>query len=206
MTTQIIIWGSAFIAYAIFWLWYVGFRKPITKTEIDFYLSELRKFKVTNTEQLNGLRTFLEGDTGKSFAMVNLIQLKEKPDLIDGVIEGDISLKTLIGYHKPFMKMMLKRRGIGIFQGRAAGSGFDLIGINNAKEWSISGINRFRSRRDLMELMIHPTFYEKHALKFAALKKSIAVPIDRWFQVGGVPLTVALIFALIAAGLHILLT
>ena len=200
-----IIWTTAFLLYAIFWLWYVGFRKPLSKTEIDYYIHKLQKFGNNNGTELEGIRQFLENDTGKSFAMVNSIQLKKTPDLIEGVKEGDSSLKVLIAYHKPFMKMMLKRGGIGIFQGRVAGKSVDVIGIENAEEWGISGINRFRSRRDFMELLTHPKFHEKHEFKFAALRKSIAYPVDPWFQLGGFPLTVGLAIALIAALTHIFL-
>lgn len=205
MSTPLIIWASAFILYAIFWLWYVGFRKPLSKTEIDHYLKEYSKFDTNSSEGMTGLRQFLENDTGKSFVMVNSINLKKTPDLVEGVKEGDTSLKTLINYHKPFMKMMFKRGGIGIFQGRVAGNSVDVINIDNAEEWQISAINRFRSRRDFAEIMIHPLFHEKHELKFAALDKSIAYPVDPWFQLGGFPLTVGLILALGAALLHIFL-
>ena len=161
MSTPLIIWATAFILYTIFWLWYVGFRKPLSKTEIDHYLKEYSKFNNNSSEEMTGLRQFLENDTGKSFVMVNSINLKKTPDLVEGVKEGDSSLKTLINYHKPFMKMMLKRGGIGIFQGRVAGKSVDVINIENAEEWQISGINRFRSRRDFAEIMIHPLFHEK---------------------------------------------
>ena len=183
----------------------MGIRKPLSKAEVDHYLKELKKYNNNSAQGLNDLREFLENDTGKSFVMVNSILLKEKPDLVDGVKEGDSSLKTLIAYHKPFMKMMLKRGGIGIFQGRVAGKSVDVIGIDNAEEWKISGINRFRSRRDLMEILIHPTFHEKHELKFAALSKSIAYPVDPWFQLGGLTLVVGLALALVAAITHILI-
>ena len=203
--TPLIIWGTAFLLYAIFWLWYVGFRKPLSPKEIDYYLTELKKYNNNSAQGLANLREFLENDTGKSFVMVNSISMKETPDLVEGVKEGDSSLKTLIAYHKPFMKMMLKRGGIGIFQGRVAGKSVDVIGIENAEEWKISGINRFRSRRDFIEILITPQFHEKHELKFAALNKSIAYPVDPWFQLGGFPLTVGLVFALVAALLHIFL-
>lgn len=204
MSLPLIIWATAFFLYSIFWLWYVGFRKPLSKTEIDYYLKELGKFNNNSAQGLADLRQFLENDTGKSFVMVNSISLKKTPDLIEGVKAGDSSIKTLITYHKSFMSAMLKRAGIGIFQGRVAGKSVDVIGIENAEEWQISGINRFRSRRDLMEILITPQFHEKHDFKFAALSKSIAYPVDPWFQLGGFPLTVGLVVALIAALLHIL--
>ncbi len=205
MSTPFIIWATAFILYAVFWLWYVGFQKSLSKTEIDYYLKEYSKFDNHSSEGITGLRQFLEDDTGKSFVMVNSIVLKKTPDLVEGVKEGDTSLQTLINYHKPFMKMMLKKGGIGIFQGRVAGKSVDVINIENADEWQISAINRFRSRRDFAEILIHPLFHEKHELKFAALDKSIAYPVDPWFQLGGFPLTVGLVLALGAALLHIFL-
>jgi hypothetical protein len=205
MTPQLIIWATAFILYAIFWLWYVGFRKPLSDVEVDHYLKELNKFNNTSSAGMTGLRQFLENDTGKSFVMVNSIKLKKSPDLVEGVQEGDSSLKTLITYHKSFMKAMLKRAGIGIFQGRVADNSVDVIGIENAEEWQISAINRFRSRRDFMEILITPQFHAKHELKFAALSKSIAYPVDPWFQLGGLTIVVGLALALIAALTHILI-
>ena len=203
--TPFIIWVTAFALYAIFWLWYVGIRKPLSQADIDQYITKLKAYEHYEGEDLSGLRRFLENDTGKSFTMVNSVLLKQKPDLVGGVKEEDTSLKILINYHKPFMKLMFKRGGIGIFQGRVAGASFDVIGIDNAEEWGVSGINRFRSRRDFMEILIHPTFHEKHEFKFAALSKSIAYPVDPWFQLGGLTTTVALATALIAALFHILL-
>jgi len=204
MSTSLIILIVALLFYAIFLLWYVGFQKPLSKIEIDYYIKEYSKFDNSEAELID-LRNFLEKDTGKSFVMVNSILLKKKPDLVEGVKQGDTSLQTLINYYKPFMKMMLRRGGISIFRGRVASNSFDLINIENAEEWQISAINRFRSRRDFAEILIHPLFHEKHELKFAALDKSIAYPVDPWFQMGGFPLTVGLAVALIAAVVHILI-
>ena len=204
MSTSLIILIVALLFYAIFLLWYVGFQKPLSKIEIDYYIKEYSKFDNSEAELID-LRNFLEKDTGKSFVMVNSILLKKKPDLVEGVKRGDTSLQTLISYYKPFMKMMFRRGGISIFRGRVASNSFDLINIENAEEWQISAINRFRSRRDFAEILIHPLFHEKHELKFAALDKSIAYPVDPWFQMGGFPLTVVLAVALIAAVVHILI-
>ena len=100
---------------------------------------------------------------------------------------------------------MFKKGGIGIFQGRVAGKSIDVINVQNAEEFQISAINRFRSRRDFAEILVHPLFHEKHALKFAALNKSIAYPVDPWFQLGGFHLTVALVIALTASITHIII-
>jgi hypothetical protein len=153
--------------------------------------------------EMDGLQSFLENDTGRSFVMVNSIVLKSTPDRIDGIEDGSSSREVLMSYVKPFMKLMLKRGGIAIFQGRVAGKSVDVINIDNADKWQICGLNRFRSRRDMMEIMIDPVFHEKHKLKFAALDKSIAYPVDPWVQLGGLPTVVALGLALIASMIQI---
>ena len=35
------IWGAALLAYAIFWLWYVGWRGPLTQAEVEAQLARL---------------------------------------------------------------------------------------------------------------------------------------------------------------------
>lgn len=67
--------------------------------------------------------------------MVNSIFLKKKFDLVEGVKEGDIFLQILINYYKLFMKLMFKRGGIGVFQGRVVGKLVDVINIENVEEW-----------------------------------------------------------------------
>lgn len=203
MATQLIIWFTAIAAYLLFALWYFGFRRKLKKEEIEVYLKKLAAFDDYKYMDLSGLKAFLSKDDGKSFVMVNSILLKESPDQVEGVKESDSSLKVLIKYHKSFMGMMIKRAGIGIFQGKVAGQSVDLIGIENAEQWGISGINRFRSRRDFIEILIHPNFHEKRQFKFATLEKSIAYPVSPWFQLGGFPLTVALVLSLLAAIGHI---
>ena len=204
MSTSVIIWLVAFLIYSVFAYWYFGIRRPLNKDEIDAYLSKIKKYESYQNKDLTGLKNFLSNDDGKSFAMVNSILLKEKPDLLEGVTDGDTSMKVLINYHKSFMSMMIKKGGIGIFQGRVTGKSFDVIGIDNADQWGICGINRFRSRRDLIEIITHPSFHKKHQFKIASLEKSIAYPVSPWFQLGGFPVTVALFLALLAAIAHII--
>ena len=60
MSTSLIIWGTAFLLYAIFWLWYVGIRRPLSKEEIDYYIKELSRYNNNSEAELVGFRQFLE--------------------------------------------------------------------------------------------------------------------------------------------------
>ena len=107
MEITLIIWAIALFNYLLFSLWYFGVRKALNREEIDEYLLRLQQYNSYKEKDLSGMRSFLENDDGKSFAMVNSILLKDKPDLVEGVNEEDKSLQVLIKYHKSFMKMMI---------------------------------------------------------------------------------------------------
>ena len=58
---------------------------------------------------------------------------------------------------------------------------------------------RYRSRRDMLEITINPAFSGSHEFKVAAMKKTIAFPLDPWFQLGDPRFVLALILGLIAS-------
>lgn len=56
---------------------------------------------------------------------------------------------------------------------------------------------RYRSRRDLMDILSNPAFAGRHEFKVAAIEKTIAFPLDPWFQLGDPRLVLALLFLVI---------
>ena len=67
--------------------------------------------------------------------------------------------------------------------------------------WDRGALMRYRSRRDLFEISTNPAFQGSHEFKVAAMAKTIAYPLDPWFQLGDPRLVLALILGLIATGL-----
>jgi hypothetical protein len=67
--------------------------------------------------------------------------------------------------------------------------------------WSIAAGMRYRSRRDLLEIGTNPAFSGRHEFKIAAMQKTIAFPIDPWFQLGDPRLVLALVLGLLGCGL-----
>ena len=50
--------------------------------------------------------------------------------------------------------------------------------------WTQGAGMRYRSRRDLLEIATNPAFRGSHEFKVAAMRKTIAFPIDPWLQLG----------------------
>jgi len=198
MVSTIIIWSIALLIYGLFWFWYVGFQTPLSNSEIDHYMNKFAQYE-TDPAITDQFRRFLEKDTGKSFVMINNIKTFARPKLIEGIADNATSFDVLKAYSKPFASLILRRAGHPMLQGKAAMKTVDSWGTEGADEWTYAGLVRYRSRRDLMEIITNPLFHEKHEFKYAALEKSIAYPIDPWFMVGGPKLTVFLAIALLAS-------
>ena len=65
--------------------------------------------------------------------------------------------------------------------------------------WSFSGVVRYRSRRDMIELATDPAFGPAHAYKIAAMPRTLAFPAAPGQVVFGVRPFVLLALALAAA-------
>ena len=180
--------------YLLFALWYIGITRKIESTEIETLVNLLEEHGTTE-KQINALRHFFETDDGKDFVMVNLLELKEP---------HAESSEKLDQYQKIFLGNLLKRAGHPIFIARAASGNIEDLGCRN-DNWSAAGMVRYRSRRDLLEVLPDTIGSEHHNLKLESLERTFAYPAARWTIVGGPKIMVPLVLALLAALAHIAL-
>ena len=184
-----LLWLIALLTYALFYCWYVGFRSRVTPAEVEETMAILDAGLVDETRKSH-LRHFLANDDGKDFVMVNLLELA-KP--------RKESSKNLNAYQKIFLGQLLRKAGHPILIARAASGNVENVACQEFDNWTAAGMVRYRSRRDLMEILPATIGSEHHELKLSALDKTFAFPASPWFVVGGPKLLVPLLIALIAA-------
>ncbi len=100
----------------------------------------------------------------------------------------------------PFLGRAALSAAHPVLMGFAAAPAIDLWGIEGADHWDRGGLVRYRSRRDLMkqgEAITEEGGDDVHAFKVAAIEKTIAYPLDPWFQLGDPRFVFALAFAVI---------
>jgi hypothetical protein len=192
--TTLVIWGSALAAYAVFWSWYVGFRPKVTPAEVEKTMQLLDQRGSLTERQKEHLRHFLANDDGKDFVMVNLIDLKHP--------RRD-SREKLARYQKIFLGRLLRKAGHPVLTAIASAGNIENVACEHADDWSAAGMIRYRSRRDLMEVLPDTVGSEHHALKLAAMEKTFAFPASNWFMLGGPRVVAALAIALIASLVHL---
>ena len=190
------IWGTALIVYGLFWWWYVGFRQKITPAEVDETMALFKNDGTWTEQQRENLRNFLANDDGKDFVMVNLLLLN-KP-----VAE---SRKNLNKYQKIFLGSLLRKAGHPVLIARAASGNVENVASDQDEGWGAAGMIRYRSRRDLMEILPATIGSEHHGLKLAAVERTFAFPASPWFLFGGPKLLAPMAIALVAAFIQLAL-
>ena len=175
--------------YAVFWLWYSGFKGKLTQTEVDYYMQQFES-KGVNADNLVNLRHFLEKDDGREWFMINLLELKSPKRE---------SSKLLQRYTKTFMAGMFRRAGHPFFVAIAAAKNIENLNCDDADNWSSTGIVRYRSRRDCAETLLETFGSDHHADKLASLTKTFAFPATANLLMGSPRVLVAMSAALIGA-------
>jgi hypothetical protein len=188
--TATIIWALAALTYALFWWWYVGFQKKVTAQEVEAIMRLLEERGSVTDAQKESVRKFFHNDDGKDFVMVNLLLLKSP---------RDESRKKLAAYQKIFLGALLRKAGHPVMIATAASGNIENVACDDADGWGAAGMIRYRSRRDLMDMLPATIGSDHHHLKLESLERTFAFPASPWFIFGGPRIVVALGIALIAA-------
>jgi hypothetical protein len=206
MTGIRLLWTLLALVYAAFFFWYTSFGGPLSEEEISRYMRLFEaRADTADPQTLETLRAFMEADTGDDFLMVNLIDLYETPVRVEGVAPGESSSEVLDRYMSYMYPALFKRACHPVLFGSAAGRAMDLMNAEGMDHWSAAAGMRYRSRRDMLDIAANPAFMGSHEFKVAAMRKTIAFPVDPWFQLGDPRMLLALVLGLVGTGLSWLL-
>ena len=68
-------WLVAIAMYALFRLWYDNWRGPVSRQEIETFMTVITDSRMSAYSDPHVIRDFLENDDGKEFVMVNLVRV-----------------------------------------------------------------------------------------------------------------------------------
>lgn len=170
-------WILALIVYVVFLRWYYNWSGPIKAHEIEAMVERLSNSSGASHTDMDVIRRFLEEDDGKEFVMQNFVRFH--PQDIKDPVTGKLSSPrdVLMNYFRPFSKSLFKGGGHPVNQARICGGLIDSWGPAEAPEWQGTGMMRYRSRRQLIELASDPRFSDIHQFKFAAIQSTQNYPV-----------------------------
>ena len=170
------IWICVPIAYGLFSLWYFNWQGPITQPEVEHFMAQFAEQEGSRYTEEATFRRFLEQDDGSAFIMLNQVQIYEAdiPHPITGEMIPGRAL--LANYFEPFAWALLMRGGHPVFQARTVGGFIDSWNADDNLSFSGTAMMRYRSRRDIAELVMDPNFADGHVYKIAAIERTVSYP------------------------------
>ncbi|TDJ26400.1 MAG: hypothetical protein E2O54_08310 [Gammaproteobacteria bacterium] len=196
------IWIVIAVIYAAFFYWYTSFGGPLSDEEIEDSLTVLREAGM-EPERLEVWEQFMRSDTGDDFAMLNALDLRDEPLQVEGVEPGDTAEDVMARYSEPFLGRALLSAAHPVMFGTAAAPAMDLWGIEGAHDWTAGALVRYRSRRDLMQQAVYASSLDIHRFKTASLEKTIAYPLDPWYQLGDPRLVLGMLLLILGLALQL---
>ena len=125
----------------------------------------------------------------------------DTPLQIEGVEPGESSDEVLAKYMEYMYPALFSRACHPVLYGQAASAAIDLMNAPGMESWTTGAGMRYRSRRDVLEISTNPAFAGSHEFKVAAMRKTIAFPIDPWFHLGDPRLLLALLLGTVGCAL-----
>lgn len=200
------IWGTAVIIYVGFLAWYVNWRGPLTASEVSGYMAKIEALNshATGRNDLSVFRKFLSEDDGQEFYMLNLVRVGAGKIASPKSGELKPAQEVLEGYTNVFIPALMARAGHPAVVARKVGGYVDAWGVEPDPGWTVVGYMRYRSRRDVAELVSDPRFGGAHDFKIAAMPQTFSFPTQPVMLVLMKPTYfVGLILALTAALAHL---
>lgn len=176
------------LLYAAFIYWYGGAGRPLTAEETAHYLSLLdgRAHAHPNPSLRAAIESIARNDDGREFFMVNLIN-----DPADA--------EAAAAYNRLIIPELLKRGGHPVFLGRPFSRFIEPAGLEG---WDEVAIVRYRSFRDLLEMITSEHAEEIEDLKAGSVSKTQAFPVHLQFSLIWTRFIVAALLIALGAALH----
>lgn len=196
------VWPLALLLYGAFRLWYDNWRGPLRTDEIERFMAAVSH--LGGTTDLVALRAFLEADDGREFVMSNLVRVHPGEVAHPHTGAATPGLALLQAYARRFVRLLLRHGGHPLLALRKVGGYVDAWNVAPDPGWHVVGAMRYRSRRDLMRIALHPALGPVHLLKSAGTAMTFSFPTQPVVSGALRPrAAVALLLALAAALVHL---
>lgn len=179
------------LSYALFVWWYGGAGKPLTPEEAADYfaLLDARTHAHPNPSLRAAMEELARNDDGREFFMVNLMNDPADPAAADA-------------YNRLIIPELLKRGGHPVFISRPIGRFIQPEGLEG---WDQVAIVRYRSFRDLLDMITSDKAQEIEELKAGSVSKTHVFPTQIEFSFVWIRAIAAVLFIALGFALHVAL-
>jgi hypothetical protein len=198
------------LLYAGFIAWYDADSAVLSDADLEAYFAQIRERAGASAGEGHGqerlfeeLRRLAASDDGGEFYMLNLIDFRERAQYPPGSSFDGSARDADARYNRAIVPVLLKHGGHPLFLGDPMGRFLDEPGDHTA--WERIALVRYRSRRDLVEMVVDLAGAGIGVHKWASIEKTQVFPNKPVFSLFFVRAPVALLFAALGGLLHLLL-
>jgi hypothetical protein len=194
--------------FAAFVLWYGGHGKPMTPEESDALFAKIAEHAKnepnTDPHIRDELRQLAATDDGNEYFMVNLIKFRAKALYPEGYAgaHGDDPMEADARYNRAIAPYLFKHGNVPMFLGKREGRFIDETGD---AQWDRVAIVRYRSRRDMLEMVADLAGQGVAVHKWASIERTQVFPVASPFNLFFVRGLVAAVLAVIGGLIHLLM-
>jgi hypothetical protein len=205
LSAQVVLAAVLAAVYLLFLIWYGGRGRPLTPEEAERWLariqSQAKDEYQTTPGLLDELRQLTQTDDGREFYMFNLIRFRPKPlyppgsNYPGGVMAADAR------YNKAILRALLRNHSLPVFVGKVQGPFIDEPGDT---QWQRVAFVRYRSRRDMLKMVLSVAPLNVGVHKWASIEKTQVFPVTGLLNLVFVRGAVAAVLALVGVALGFL--
>ena len=201
MSIDLIILTAVFVVlYSAFLIWYGGRGKPLSQDEVDACLTEIQRkagkqgLSEAELPMMKEFRELAQSDDGREYYMVNLLKFRKVAQYPEGSSFGDDPMAANDRYNKAIIPRLFKYGSHPVFVSKVMGR---FIHPEDKEDWDQVAMVRYRSRRDMLKMVIDMAGVEVGIHKWAALEKTHVFPVKPVINLILVRGTVAIILIVV---------
>ncbi len=202
-----IFYAVLLLAYLLGLSWYGGSGDPVKDAELESYIKALvsnADVRGRDTDKaVNYMRRLAEKDDGNEFIMVNLIRFRETSLYFKDSPWADETDPILADarYGDGVIPLLLKRGSLPIFVSSVSG-GF--INETTHSEWDMVAMVRYRSVRDMLQMMVEMSSTDLADHKWAAIEQTHVFPVKPKISLVSLRLMIGILLLLFAVAVSYL--
>lgn len=199
MKRTLVIFAPLIAAYLAFTAWHMPLRGPLTDAEVDSFMASQAETGGAVWTDAEAFEAFLRSDDGRPFVMINLMQYRDLAEYPEGHEQAQAQSGAEAGaaYGQAVLPLLLRRGSYPMVRAERAATIINSVG-DTAGAFDSLAVVRYRSRRDLIEMISSDAFLAAEVHKWASLENTLVAPAHNLpsFRIIGYTSLILLFFAL----------
>lgn len=164
------------LAFLGFCAWHTPLRGPLTDAEVDAFMASQAAAGGSDWTDMEAVEAFLRADDGRPFVMINLMEVRDVAKYPEGY-GSEIALGTEADaiYGQAVLPLLLRRGSYPVVQARRYHTIINSVGAT-AGQFDRFAMVRYRSRRDLIDMLSSDAFIAAGVHKWASLENTLVAP------------------------------